>query len=85
MPDHNAWLIKANHNLKAARKLTKSCDEAKELLLDIAIYHAQQCAEKALKGFLVFKKQCIEKTHDLEFLVKECEDLGIQQEFGNHG
>jgi len=36
--------------------------------LDIAIFHTQQCAEKALKAFLVFREQPIDKTHNLDLL-----------------
>jgi HEPN domain-containing protein len=60
-----AWLIKAQHDLAAARKLSTEPDS----YLDTAIYHCQQAAEKAIKGFLVFHDQRFEKTHDLEVLV----------------
>jgi HEPN domain-containing protein len=42
------WLIKAQHDLAAARKLALSPDP----YLDVAVYHCQQAAEKAIKGFL---------------------------------
>ena len=35
----------------------------------------QQCAEKALKGYLAYQKQPLQKTHDIEMLIKFCEDL----------
>ena len=38
--------------------------------LDVATFHTQQCAEKALKGFLVYKNKRFPKVHDLELLVK---------------
>ena len=40
-----------------------------EPYLDTAIYHCQQCAEKAIKGWLVYNDQSFEKTHDLRLLV----------------
>ena len=40
------WLQKARRDLMAAQKLGLE-------LPDIAIYHCQQGAEKALKGFLI--------------------------------
>jgi HEPN domain-containing protein len=46
-----SWLKKAKRDLETARKLAKD----PEPLLDTAIYHFQQAAEKALKGFLVFQ------------------------------
>lgn len=59
------WLIKAQHDLAAARKLATEPDP----YLDVAIYHCQQAAEKAVKGFLVFHDQSFERTHDVEVLV----------------
>ena len=59
------WLIKAQHDLAAARKLSTDPDS----YLDVAVYHCQQTAEKAIKGFLVFHDQPFEKTHDVEVLI----------------
>lgn len=59
------WLIKAQHDLAAARKLSTEPDS----YLDTAIYHCQQAAEKVVKGFLVFHDQRFEKTHDIEALI----------------
>ncbi|PSO84185.1 MAG: hypothetical protein BRC41_10750 [Cyanobacteria bacterium QH_9_48_43] len=39
------WLIKAQHDLQAARALANQTSP----LLDVAIYHCQQAAEKAIK------------------------------------
>lgn len=39
---------------------------------DVVCFHAQQCAEKALKAFLVFAGIHIEKTHYLPHLVELC-------------
>ena len=60
-----SWLIKAQRDLDTARKLSADPDP----YLDTAIYHCQQAAEKAIKGFLVFHDQRFEKTHDLETLI----------------
>jgi HEPN domain-containing protein len=43
--------------------------------LDSAVYHLQQGAEKALKGFLVFHEQPISKTHNLVVLALQAGDL----------
>ncbi len=40
-----------------------------------AAYHAQQCAEKSIKGFLTFNGCRVAKTHDLEELAKQVEPL----------
>ena len=37
--------------------------------MDTAIYHCQQTAEKAIKGFLLYHDQRFEKTHDLRDLI----------------
>lgn len=60
-----SWLIKAQHDVAAARKLSTGPDP----YLDTAIYHCQQAAEKAVKGFLVFHDQEFEKTHNIQFLI----------------
>jgi HEPN domain-containing protein len=60
-----AWLIKAQHDLAAARMLSVE----PESYLDTAIYHCQQAAEKAIKAFLVFHDQRFDKTHDLRPLI----------------
>ena len=40
-----------------------------------ALYHCQQAAEKALKGFLVWQDQPFSKTHDLGKLGKQAVEL----------
>jgi HEPN domain-containing protein len=58
--------------LKARRDL----DTAQQLAalpgghLDMAIYHCQQAAEKAVKGFLAFHDHRLERSHDVERLVE---------------
>lgn len=59
------WLTKSRRDLLSARQLARGS----EPYLDTAIYHCQQCAEKAIKGWLVYHDQSFEKTHDLRLLV----------------
>lgn len=61
-----SWLIKAQHDLASAHVLAANDSP----LLDTAIYHCQQAAEKAVKGFLVFCDQEFERVHDVEALIK---------------
>jgi HEPN domain-containing protein len=68
---HEAWVKKARHDLKSAKVLFSS----EEPVLDTAIYHTQQCAEKALKAFLAFTNQAVIKTHDLSTLVDLCVEI----------
>ena len=60
------WLTKAKHDLASARLLGSGSSP----VLDTAIYHCQQAAEKALKAFLLYHGEPFGKTHDLEVLVK---------------
>ncbi len=57
------WLRKAQRDLNAAQKLAQE-------LPDIAIYHCQQGAEKALKGFLIFHDTDSGDTHNINTLVR---------------
>lgn len=59
------WLIKAGHDLDTARQISA----LPEGHLDTAIYHCQQAAEKAIKGFLAYHDHELERTHDLKRLV----------------
>ena len=68
---HEVWLKKAENDLISAQKLSDIDDP----VLDTAIYHTQQCAEKALKAYLSYKQQPLQKTHDLEYLVELCSKL----------
>jgi HEPN domain-containing protein len=65
------WLERAERDLAAAR-LTLG---AAPPLLEMAAYHAQQAAEKALKGFLVRHGQAAPKVHDLVPLLAACQAL----------
>ncbi len=71
MKPYEAWLVKADHDLASAYKLIEGDDP----LFDTAIYHTQQCAEKALKGYLSYKQQPIQKTHNLALLIEFCSKL----------
>jgi len=59
------WLTRAQRDLATARKLAVGHDP----FLDTAIYHCQQAAEKAIKGYLLYLDQVFERTHDVRALV----------------
>lgn len=63
-----AWLDKAENDLLNAEVMLESGRGA----YDTICFHAQQGAEKLLKGFLVQHGQEVDKTHDLGRLLKEC-------------
>lgn len=60
------WLEKASHDLVAAEHLLSVADPP----LDVVCFHAQQCAEKALKGILVLHGIDPPRTHDLVVLFR---------------
>ena len=60
------WLAKAQQDLAAAYKLSSDPDP----YLGPAIFHCQQAAEKAVKGFLAFHDQEFEKTHNIRLLIE---------------
>ena len=71
MTPHEGWLKKSLNDLKSARKLVENI----EPILDTAIYHTQQSAEKALKAYLAYCNQPVNKTHDLTMLNDLCVKL----------
>jgi|SRR5581483_6514581 len=60
-----SWLIKALHDLGSAKKLAADPNP----FFDAAIYHCQQSAEKAVKGFLLFHDTRFDKTHNIVALI----------------
>jgi HEPN domain-containing protein len=68
LEDTQTWLVKAGLDLSAgAHDLT-----AMPPLTGDAVFHAQQAAEKALKGFLAWHDVPFGKTHDLAALGRQC-------------
>ena len=60
-----AWIVKAWRDLETARRAATG----EPPFYDVAAYHCQQTAEKAVKAFLVHHGRPYEKTHDIEVLV----------------
>jgi HEPN domain-containing protein len=65
IPDAKAWMIKAWRDLETARRAATG----EPPFYDVAVYHCQQAAEKAVKAFLVHHGKPYEKTHDIEVLI----------------
>ena len=63
--DTKAWMIKAWRDLETARRAATG----QPPFYDVAVYHCQQAAEKAVKAFLVHHGKAYEKTHDIEVLI----------------
>ncbi len=67
------WIIKANEDLLVVDKLTEF-----EIIATSAVcFHCQQAVEKFLKAFLISNGVEIKKTHNIEFLLSECEDIDL--------
>jgi HEPN domain-containing protein/predicted nucleotidyltransferase len=62
-----SWFDKADRDRETMRRTL-----ADDPLPDVTCYHAQQAAEKCLKGFLTARGREVEKTHDLTALIDEC-------------
>jgi len=82
------WLFRANEDIAVIEKLFESDPE---LYASTICFHAQQAVEKFLKAYLVFHNIDFPKTHDLDYLLLECNkidarnfdiDLGSLTDFG---
>jgi len=68
MHGHEVWLQYASDDLRISKLALDDAQPA----IPVSLVLAQQAAEKALKGYLIFKKQPIVKTHQLIMLVNLC-------------
>ena len=70
-PPEYDWSTKADNHLEiACRALGPD-----RPLPDIACFHAQQCAEQYLKGYLVAHDVPFRLVHDLDYLIQLCTPL----------
>ena len=65
----DAWLEKAEEDFRLSQLAFR---QRKHPAYYGTCFHAQQCAEKYLKAFLVRHQIAFRKTHDLEELVRLC-------------
>jgi len=68
---YKEWVEIASQDLASAKYLVSM----KPVPLEIICYHCQQCAEKYMKAYLVFRNKEVIKTHDLIALYKELIEL----------
>ena len=68
MRAHEHWLLIAQEDLASAKHLSN-------IPFMTALFHIQQCAEKALKAYVVLKRGFVIKTHDLVRLVDICIEM----------
>jgi len=67
------WLGFADEDLKLASNVMDL--QAEDTPYRLIAYHAQQCAEKCLKAFLVYHKVDFPYTHSIGRLLRLCGDL----------
>ena len=65
----NQWLEKSYDDYISATVLMEKVFPPQ---IEIACYHCQQCAEKALKAFCVYKDAEVQRTHNLIVLCQQC-------------
>jgi HEPN domain-containing protein len=63
------WLARARADLESRTALIAAALPAE------ALFHAQQCAEKAMKALLTWRQVSFRKTHDLDELKQACVPL----------
>jgi HEPN domain-containing protein len=63
-----AWFLKSARDLQAAAHDLRAVPP----LLEDVVFHCQQAAEKALKGYLTWHDQSFRKTHSIEEVGEQC-------------
>ncbi len=71
MREYEKWFRKAENDLLSIQNNLKS----EQIPADVCCFHAQQAAEKYLKAYLVSRSVVFPKTHDLELLLRLCEQI----------
>jgi HEPN domain-containing protein len=70
------WIEKAEHDLRNAEHTLTIREE--ECPFDTVCFHAQQCVEKYLKGWLVSRRLDIPRSHDLVVLLNRALAAGFR-------
>lgn len=68
------WLLRAERDLLIADRAIRDTP----MLADHTVFHAQQASEKALKAFLAAHNHPLQKTHNLERLIVQCQAIDAQ-------
>ena len=69
--ESRAWFQKSANDLRGAEIDLAAVPP----LIEDALFHCQQAAEKAMKGFLTAHETIFRKTHDLDELGQACEQI----------
>ena len=68
---YTEWIKYAEGDLDVAKHITTMSKPN----IEISCYHCQQCAEKALKAFLIFNNTKPKYIHDLVILCNDCQAI----------
>ncbi len=66
------WLFRAREDIAVMNRLS---DSEIEFYTSTICFHAQQSVEKYLKTFLIFHDIDFPRTHDVDFLLMECQKI----------
>ena len=66
------WLYRAREDVAVMKELH---DSNQESFTSTICFHAQQAVEKYLKIFLIFHDVDFPRTHDVDFLLMECQKI----------
>ncbi len=66
------WLFRANEDIAVIKSLA---NDGAEFYTSSICFHAQQASEKFLKAFLAYHDVDFPRTHDLDFLLLECQKI----------
>ena len=66
------WLFRANEDIAVIKSLV---NDGAEFYTSSICFHAQQASEKFLKAFLAYHDVDFPRTHDLDFLLLECQKI----------
>ena len=67
-----SWLYRAREDLDVIKDLQKSNADR---FTSTICFHAQQAVEKYLKAFLAFHDVDFPRTHDVDYLLMECQKI----------
>ena len=68
----NKWIFRADEDLAVIDRL---CESDRSSYSSSICFHAQQAVEKYLKALLAFKGIDFRKTHDVDYLLSECQKV----------
>ena len=66
------WLFRANEDISVIKSLVNA---GAEYYTSSICFHAQQASEKFLKAYLAYHDIDFPRTHDLDYLLLECQKI----------